>query len=186
MIEMRQNAKLQAWHTCKLDYKGYGTRRRRSTCQSLGSFGNLSMDAHNVALFCKRLHKHNTTWCTSPVHPSTRHGRSQNEVIHSDVCRYIRLETYGDQIYPFLLLVLCAKLAKLAMGNSDQLNKHHHCIFPSFHLTRRQDLANARHQRGSRKGLATLVLTSTLQYYAEPFHCGDHSLAVCLALRLLN
>ncbi len=104
----------------------------------------------------------------------------------SDVCRYIRLETYGDQIYPFLLLVLCAKLAKLAMGNSDQLNKHHHCIFPSFHLTRRQDLANARHQRGSRKGLATLVLTSTLQYYAEPFHCGDHSLAVCLALRLLN
>lgn len=103
----------------------------------------------------------------------------------SDVCRYSRLETW-DQIYPFLPLVLCAKLAKLAMGNSDQFNYHQHCIFTSLHLTRRQDRANADHQRGSRKGLATLVITSTLHYYAEPFHCGDHSSAVCPALRLLN
>ena len=63
MIEMRQNAKLQAWHTCKLDYKGYGTRRRRSTCQSLGSFGNLSMDAHNVipSLGCSLLQEASQT-----------------------------------------------------------------------------------------------------------------------------
>jgi hypothetical protein len=90
---------------------------------------------------------------------------------------------------PALLLVLCAKLAKLAMSicpNSDQLKCHQHCIFPLLHLTPRQDRANANHQRGSRKGLAILVITSTLHYDAEPFHCGYHSFAVCSVLRLLK
>jgi len=37
----------------------------------------------------KRLHKPDTTWCMSPVYPSTFQGRSQKQFIHSDVSRYV-------------------------------------------------------------------------------------------------
>ncbi len=52
------------------------------------------------------------------------------------------------RIPPSLLLVLCAKLAKLAMSichNPEQLKCHQHCILSSLRLTRRQDRANANH-----------------------------------------
>ena len=59
---------------------------------------------------------------------------------------------YNTRSSPSLLLVSCARLAKLAMSichNSDQLKCHQHWIFPFLHLTRRQDRANAITREGA-------------------------------------